>query len=157
MDLHGPGNGIPPDYFLTVSDLFAIYVYGFQKGLPWVNVQGGVDPAGCPSKVLGGSGGGSPGLQGLQGPSDPSAPLGGGSIGYTVIPAPQFPNPLEQVDVDVYVDSVTGLAGYELGLEVTGGDSGTLDLTRSEEHTSELQSHSFISYAVFCLKKKKHV
>ena len=31
-----------------------------------------------------------------------------------------------------------------------------LDKTkRSEEHTSELQSHSFISYAVFCLKKKK--
>src|SRR5213080_5202340 len=27
--------------------------------------------------------------------------------------------------------------------------------TRSEEHTSELQSHSGISYAVFCLKKKK--
>src|SRR6056300_496464 len=26
---------------------------------------------------------------------------------------------------------------------------------RSEEHTSELQSHSEISYAVFCLKKKK--
>ena len=25
---------------------------------------------------------------------------------------------------------------------------------RSEEHTSELQSHSFISYAVFCLTKK---
>src|ERR1051326_4985060 len=24
---------------------------------------------------------------------------------------------------------------------------------RSEEHTSELQSHSFISYAVFCLQK----
>src|ERR1051326_7719459 len=29
----------------------------------------------------------------------------------------------------------------------------TLFSTRSEEHTSELQSHSFISYAVFCLKK----
>src|SRR6056300_839869 len=28
-------------------------------------------------------------------------------------------------------------------------------LNRSEEHTSELQSHSEISYAVFCLKKKK--
>src|ERR1051326_4621037 len=27
------------------------------------------------------------------------------------------------------------------------------DSLRSEEHTSELQSHSFISYAVFCLKK----
>ena len=26
---------------------------------------------------------------------------------------------------------------------------------RSEEHTSELQSHYSISYAVFCLKKKK--
>ena len=30
----------------------------------------------------------------------------------------------------------------------------TQDEERSEEHTSELQSHSFISYAVFCLKKK---
>ena len=30
-----------------------------------------------------------------------------------------------------------------------------IDLFRSEEHTSELQSHSEISYAVFCLKKKK--
>ena len=29
-------------------------------------------------------------------------------------------------------------------------------VVRSEEHTSELQSHSFISYAVFCLKKKKN-
>src|SRR5210317_1441994 len=28
-------------------------------------------------------------------------------------------------------------------------------VARSEEHTSELQSHSEISYAVFCLKKKK--
>src|SRR3546814_10355341 len=30
-----------------------------------------------------------------------------------------------------------------------------LDLLRSEEHTSELQSLMRISYAVFCLKKKK--
>src|SRR6056300_1819494 len=28
------------------------------------------------------------------------------------------------------------------------------EFRRSEEHTSELQSHSEISYAVFCLKKK---
>src|SRR3546814_2851371 len=28
--------------------------------------------------------------------------------------------------------------------------------TRSEEHTSELQSLMRISYAVFCLKKKRH-
>src|SRR3546814_9282260 len=31
----------------------------------------------------------------------------------------------------------------------------TLKRTRSEEHTSELQSLMRISYAVFCLKKKK--
>ena len=31
----------------------------------------------------------------------------------------------------------------------------SMRLMRSEEHTSELQSQSTISYAVFCLKKKK--
>src|SRR5213596_4062500 len=34
------------------------------------------------------------------------------------------------------------------------GDQAT-SIARSEEHTSELQSHGLISYAVFCLKKKK--
>src|SRR5213079_3799617 len=34
------------------------------------------------------------------------------------------------------------------------GDAG-LHARRSEEHTSELQSPVVISYAVFCLKKKK--
>src|SRR3546814_5942679 len=35
--------------------------------------------------------------------------------------------------------------------------SGAADMARrSEEHTSELQSLMRISYAVFCLKKKKH-
>ena len=38
---------------------------------------------------------------------------------------------------------------------------GTLTVTqiwvRSEEHTSELQSQWSISYAVFCLKKFRHV
>src|SRR3546814_8476470 len=33
--------------------------------------------------------------------------------------------------------------------------TGVLRLVRSEEHTSELQSLMRISYAVFCLKKKK--
>src|SRR5213596_3892290 len=41
----------------------------------------------------------------------------------------------------------------------SGGDGGPgarlQRLGRSEEHTSELQSHGLISYAVFCLKKKK--
>src|SRR3546814_3048823 len=35
-------------------------------------------------------------------------------------------------------------------------DQQTIDYLRSEEHTSELQSIMRISYAVFCLKKKKH-
>src|SRR3546814_2033246 len=32
-----------------------------------------------------------------------------------------------------------------------------VELARSEEHTSELQSLMRISYAVFCLKKKTHI
>src|SRR3546814_4742278 len=35
------------------------------------------------------------------------------------------------------------------------GDGGAIKGQRSEEHTSELQSLMRISYAVFCLKKKK--
>src|SRR3546814_2035215 len=34
-------------------------------------------------------------------------------------------------------------------------ERGSLSCVRSEEHTSELQSLMRISYAVFCLKKKK--
>src|SRR3546814_4882649 len=36
------------------------------------------------------------------------------------------------------------------------GIAGIAVVVRSEEHTSELQSLMRISYAVFCLKKKKH-
>src|SRR3546814_7379694 len=36
-------------------------------------------------------------------------------------------------------------------------DCDVVDTGRSEEHTSELQSLMRISYAVFCLKKKKHL
>src|SRR3546814_1276884 len=43
------------------------------------------------------------------------------------------------------IGATTGLAWTEVGGE----------LLRSEEHTSELQSLMRISYAVFCLKKKK--
>ena len=35
------------------------------------------------------------------------------------------------------------------------GERGNISNPRSEEHTSELQSRETISYAVFCLKKKK--
>src|SRR3546814_2550954 len=51
--------------------------------------------------------------------------------------------------------------GYKIGKdglekyfqEMLKGEPGA---RRSEEHTSELQSLMRISYAVFCLKKKKH-
>src|SRR3546814_5428701 len=43
------------------------------------------------------------------------------------------------------------------GLAADGADRGSDEVThRSEEHTSELQSLMRISYAVFCLKKKKN-
>src|SRR3546814_5714474 len=41
------------------------------------------------------------------------------------------------------------------GSQVTDLPDPDIDDTRSEEHTSELQSLMRISYAVFCLKKKK--
>src|SRR3546814_5438980 len=47
------------------------------------------------------------------------------------------------------VDDADTAVGEQLG------GLGRLRLGRSEEHTSELQSLMRISYAVFCLKKKK--
>src|SRR3546814_117169 len=45
--------------------------------------------------------------------------------------------------------------GFEIGAQLFILNTRTTDLFRSEEHTSELQSLMRISYAVFCLKKKK--
>src|SRR3546814_2932453 len=49
--------------------------------------------------------------------------------------------------------------GAAVGSLVTTNDLSDKDtlFNRSEEHTSELQSLMRISYAVFCLKKKKHI
>src|SRR3546814_4826483 len=44
---------------------------------------------------------------------------------------------------------------FAAGARAEVGDA-LAGLGRSEEHTSELQSLMRISYAVFCLKKKKH-
>src|SRR3546814_9384844 len=41
-------------------------------------------------------------------------------------------------------------------LNTGAGGAGNLSVHRSEEHTSELQSLMRISYAVFCLQKKKN-
>src|SRR3546814_1024923 len=47
------------------------------------------------------------------------------------------------------------LGHQRLGVGMIGGGEQRLGRPRSEEHTSELQSLMRISYAVFCLKKKK--
>src|SRR3546814_5402152 len=45
--------------------------------------------------------------------------------------------------------------GADIGLDQGDPTLGFREVERSEEHTSELQSLMRISYAVFCLKKKK--
>src|SRR3546814_3017484 len=65
---------------------------------------------------------------------------------------------------DGWSDATLTAAAVELGipadrarLAFPGGAADMVDawIGRSEEHTSELQSLMRISYAVFCLKKKK--
>src|SRR3546814_5512125 len=57
-------------------------------------------------------------------------------------------------DIDIVVSPAMGgvIIGHEMG-RALGVEA--IFLERSEEHTSELQSLMRISYAVFCLKKKK--
>src|SRR3546814_6859503 len=45
----------------------------------------------------------------------------------------------------------------ELRQEAAKTSTAKIEAMRSEEHTSELQSLMRISYAVFCLKKKKNI
>src|SRR3546814_1370066 len=56
----------------------------------------------------------------------------------------------ERLDFDASRDGVGNSRGW-LTREAEFGSG-----ARSEEHTSELQSLMRISYAVFCLQKKKH-
>src|SRR3546814_6231983 len=54
--------------------------------------------------------------------------------------------------VQPLVDAVLGQFGR---IDILVNNAGIIRRARSEEHTSELQSLMRISYAVFCLKKKK--
>src|SRR3546814_8901506 len=59
-------------------------------------------------------------------------------------------------EIDAYLPTILAAAGLGLWRFHPVPGHFTLDATaRSEEHTSELQSLMRISYAVFCLKKKK--
>src|SRR3546814_9992054 len=71
--------------------------------------------------------------------------------------------PVEAVTQKLYVpedfgpNAVAPLLGRVtvVGTEIDDYQGRSIDIARSEEHTSELQSLMRISYAVFCLKKKK--
>src|SRR3546814_1319859 len=74
-----------------------------------------------------------------------------------------MPNPSGCVHVMVEVNQLTDvgraynrLKAQGVKLMATLGEHENDRMTRSEEHTSELQSLMRISYAVFCLKKKKN-
>src|SRR3546814_2455249 len=54
----------------------------------------------------------------------------------------------------IWITALAG-AGSWLGRRFAALDQFVGPIARSEEHTSELQSLMRISYAVFCLKKKK--
>src|SRR3546814_7415700 len=78
----------------------------------------------------------------------------------------QFGQKLYSIFFKTYTEKVWGMPCDEMsadwaaqrikGLSLGGAVIDGLKRSRSEEHTSELQSLMRISYAVFCLKKKKH-
>src|SRR3546814_4982901 len=78
-------------------------------------------------------------------------------INEAIIVVPAEPNDAENApDYRVHLDEE---AGPEIGagwkrVGEKAGDYMSIEIDRSEEHTSELQSLMRISYAVFCLKKK---
>src|SRR3546814_3858790 len=82
----------------------------------------------------------------LQLVDDAAQPLGGGQDGI-------IGDPLALVDIVVDSDAQALAEQLFLAAEII---IDRRPVERSEEHTSELQSLMRISYAVFCLKKKKH-
>src|SRR3546814_5261926 len=64
--------------------------------------------------------------------------------------------PAAAIDALPYIDAAR-LRAIRKADEATDDALRNGDINRSEEHTSELQSLMRISYAVFCLKKKKNI
>src|SRR3546814_8084068 len=68
-------------------------------------------------------------------------------IGFAEMIEQQAMGPVGNAKYSAYAADIRESGQHLLGI--------TNDILRSEEHTSELQSLMRISYAVFCLKKKK--
>src|SRR3546814_8165960 len=81
-----------------------------------------------------------PGMQFITSPNGSESQLRSGAQGSS--------------NINVFIDGV-GQKNYVTPGGMTGQDDSRGNPFRSEEHTSELQSLMRISYAVFCLKKKK--
>src|SRR3546814_9615318 len=72
-----------------------------------------------------------------------------------VPPRPPSPQAATITPSPVWRTDLTGTAQIDIAWWRQFGDPALSAQVRSEEHTSELQSLMRISYAVFCLKKKK--
>src|SRR3546814_4134715 len=73
----------------------------------------------------------------------------------TLLPRPEGGFAAARIgDERILRDASSALVDDGIGAYLIG-DAPVETLARSEEHTSELQSLMRISYAVFCLKKKK--
>src|SRR3546814_2744454 len=83
----------------------------------------------------------------LQGQGIRLQPLPGGVVPVST-PEPSAPDPRGQIKTRQRVRDLAEVFTHEREVKAM--------LDRSEEHTSELQSLMRISYAVFCLKKKKN-
>src|ERR1043166_9920637 len=88
-------------------------------------------------------------LIGCLGVAAASAPAGAAVL------IPVIPVPNSSATTVFGINDSNTIAGSFIGQDdgIEHAFVGSLD--RSEEHTSELQSRFGISYAVFCLKKKK--
>ncbi len=113
VDLHGLGDGNPPQYILNVSDLGQI-LKAFA-GDAWTDDPGNLNPGQCTNKSY-------------------SRDPGGVSVTFTLVAKDDLIDPTEAVVVDVYIDSPSSVdvGAYEVRLEVTGGISGDLCLQEAK-------------------------
>src|ERR1051326_4175016 len=79
--------------------------------------------------------------------------IGNTTIDLTVRPYPGHVQPEKmKTDLPVWVNGLkrNGITVQMIGMDVVDVKTPYVEDMRSEEHKSELQSHSFISYAAFC-------